>query len=65
MDADGIFLSNGTVIGNTIVANADFGIEAFSAAAYANNYLFGNNGGGPQVSGDVPLQPNLWQPACP
>lgn len=66
-------LNFGTVRGNTVTLNADFGLAATSGATvgYAENTFFGNNGGGgnPQVDGANAIQigTNLCQSntTCP
>ena len=62
----GIEVSGGQVIANVIVANR-YGLSSFGAATgYGGNMLFGNNGGGAQVTGGAAIQlhPNVCQPAC-
>ena len=60
----GIYIDSGTVLGNVIIDNADYGINGTAAVGYGNNTLAGNNNNGPQVAG-IALHPNLCVPACP
>lgn len=74
---EGIHISSGTVLGNTIMRNTSFGIVANSSSSkigFGNNTLVFNNligagGGNAQVhgysAGDLmPLQPNACTPTC-
>ncbi len=62
----GIAIVAGTVLGNVIIANASFGINAGPGTGYGNNTLaFNNNNGAQVVAGPIALHPNACSPACP
>jgi hypothetical protein len=63
----GIFLTSGTVLGNTIFSNGNLGL--YDAAlpddtGFGNNTIVSNNSGGDQVNGPLPLHPNYCLTAC-
>jgi hypothetical protein len=66
----GVVINSGSVLGNTILSNAGFGIVAPIVGAprvgFGNNTLIDNNAGGAQISGDAyRLHPNVCAPvAC-
>ena len=64
---NGVHVGSGTVLGNTIFANAGFGIYAVPGSGgvgFGNNTIGGNNpGGSAQVYGDLKsLNANVCQP---
>ncbi|MCW5962402.1 MAG: hypothetical protein KIT83_00055 [Bryobacterales bacterium] len=72
---DGIFLFRGTAMDNTSENNTGFGFQSLNAvsvgtpipaAGYRGNFFAGNNAGGAQVSGGIPLGQNVCgASACP
>jgi hypothetical protein len=60
--------AGGLALGNVIVGNGGAGLRSSfqgPMAGYGDNILFGNNGGGAQVSGKAfQLHPNVCEPAC-
>ena len=69
---DGVVIQSGTVLGNTITHNQEFGIVSNSTAAavgFGNNTVWFNNATGyggshDQVKRAIKLQPNACSPAC-
>ena len=61
----GVYLSNGSVLGNTIILNASFGISTFAPGGYGNNTIALNNSSGQQISGGGPIHPNHCYGTCP
>jgi len=59
----GIILTIGTVLGNTVVDNASYGVSG-SGFGLGNNTFSGNNGTGDEVLGGVPLHPNVCEGAA-
>jgi len=68
-NAEGIGANNGMVLGNVIASNEGVGLyngAGTRKTGYGNNVLFGNNGGGSQILGQVyQLHPNVCDPPCP
>ena len=63
-NSDGIFIKTGTVLGNTIFSNGDFGIQATGTVGFGNNTIVGNVSGPIFGGAFVTLHPNACSPAC-
>lgn len=61
----GVLITDGSVLGNSIIQNAGNGIFGYAAAGYGNNTIALNNSSGVQISGGSPIHPNHCYGTCP